>query len=300
MDKQRRLWLDKKTEVARGRIVEFSDFTRKDRINRGDRYLFRCGPSNPVSWVAVFHVKDDPLLWYFVAADSFSFVGSCDVPVARDGDPTSLVLRCNHGMWIHLEDLPICVKLEKLGSEIISHAHEKLELLTKGELISTPNCHKTDEEEDYLAWCESIDRAANFLENLIHALPAEYVLGLSGEPALECSTEAFALAAAGPEKHSDGNDDREVLRTSHETDAGGTLEVTQAIASDELDLAYRPKSDEQPELLFLVNGVPFQSSWGEKVGNLYLLDKSIPTVNGISTLTFGTGKQVRIKFPNAT
>ncbi len=294
MDKNRESWLQKLTESARSQIKAREEFDLTEGVLPGDRFLLRGVPDVPVSWVAILPNKDDPSLWYFVAADYFTYVGVCDVVADPIGDAAPLVLRCAHGLWIREADLPKELFVGRVDPALVDYASEKLQLMVTGELVGTPTAELIDVDLDYIEWAEQIDEAVSFLENRIQREVLIYPLVdlARDQQSQYAAGQSFAMAAASGDSIS-ADDDSPLPRRSIVDDMfPGRLEITDD--EDGLRAVYHPAEDERPEDLILVDGEQFVCNWGAPIGKRFLLDMAIPKTGEQISLTFSSGKTVRI------
>lgn len=301
MDKKRRERFESLIGLAQARLQKrpLVAFDNATGIQPGDRFLMPDGPDAQMSWVAILPNKDDSELWYIVAADQFSLVGTADVVVEGGDDAAQLVLRCGHGLWAKKTDLSPELYLGRIGEDFVDHAKEKLQSMVQGQLVGTADAELTDDDPAYLEWEEEISSIVEAIEHRIqrpkvslsfrNADPdwkkhVKYDYAADHTSMAASSGEGFGMVAESPDHPAIVIND--VLP--------GSVVVLRDYA--EILLQYFPLSDESPENVALVNGQNFECDWGDKpIQGPYLLSNRIPLSERGVEITFESGKTILIE-----
>ena len=140
-------------------------------IHSGDCFLFTESLDLPVRWVATLQHKDSSDLWYFVAADDFPLVGSCDIELPESDPSSPMVIRCEVGLWVRSEDVDRDKYLGRIDAEIVSQAKERLSQMVHGDVIVTESASIAEADPDYVEWIQELSRVAELAEARIQAEP---------------------------------------------------------------------------------------------------------------------------------
>ena len=301
MDKQLRDRFESLVGEAKNRIENrsTSSFDTTAGVQPGDRFLMPDGPDTPLTWVAILPNKDDASLWYVVAADQFSFVGSADVVVEGGADISDFVLRCGHGLWVKEFELIPDFYLGRVKESFVDHAKEKLQGMVQGQLASTKESEFTDDAPAYVEWSEEISSVIESIERRIQSekVTLKFRDAQSDWQSLveyDFAADHSALAA------SSGVSFGMVAESSEETPLvyndvlPGSIVIQRDYSG--LLLQYYPIGDEEPDQIMLVNGGTFDGSWGSKPEHgPYLLSHRISFVETGVEVVFGSGKTIRIE-----
>lgn len=289
-------WLQKVVATTKNTLSHVSKSSKGEAVACGDRFIFKDACNIAVFWVAVRQNRDDPKLWYFVAADTMTYIGSSDVATDDHSGEAGLVLRCGNGLWLRETDLDKGVYLGRVESSVIDYATEKLQLMVMGELVGSPLAELTDIDSDYLDWIEQIHTAVFALENQIQRKRQIYSFRLQAPVTINVESDFVMAAATGENIIVDDNaalQKRIIINEPFD----GKLEIS--CDEDVLHFVYHSEQAEPP-VLVTVNERPFEGSWGDPVGGIYWLDQPITKTGELMDFVFAPGGTIQIDVSNAT
>ena len=226
-------------------------------IHSGDCFLFTESLDLPVRWVAALQHKDSLDLWYFVAADDFPLVGSCDIELPESDPNSPLVIRCEVGLWVRSDDVDLEKYLGRIAAEFVSQARDRLSQMVQGDVIVTESASVAEVDPDYVEWIHELHRAAELAEARIQAEPVVLPFSSFGT-----AWENLSLVAERRAEYTTLAADASGLVPSSKTPLGckvpsklpGELVVQQD--GDELDVMYFPSVDgDVPPQLKLAKGI---------------------------------------------
>ncbi len=232
---------------------KIADIGTVSEIGSGDCFFIPESDDLPVRWVAVLQHKDNPSLWFLVAADEFSQVGTCDVEIPEANPMAPLVMRCNLGLWAHQDDIDLTRYVGRLDAESVSNARSRLSEMVRGEVPVTAHGVVAEANDDYREWMAELSVVCNDIETRMHAEPVVLY-----RPVFDTSWTELSIVA----------EHRTDYSTSLAADPTGEMlsaaDVPPALAlesklpgelllqrdGDEFDLVYFPSSqDDQPPRL---------------------------------------------------
>lgn len=222
-------------------------------IGLGDCFFIPESDDFPVRWVAVLQHKDNSALWFLVAADEFSQVGTCDVEIPEANPMAPLVMRCNVGLWAHQDDIDLTRYVGRLDAESVADARSRLSEMVRGEVPVTEHGVVAEANDDYREWMAELSILCNEIETRMHAEPV-----LLHNPVFDTSwtelsivakhrTDSSLSLAADPTGEQQSATDAPPSLTLESTLPGALLLQRDG---EEFDLVYFPSSkDDQPPRL---------------------------------------------------
>ena len=126
----------------------------------GSVFIVKMPNPTAIVFAAVKHHSKDPNLWFFVPGDDFSLIAKSDVA----SNPWNW--RCNHGIWIHTDDINSNAKLCEVDSVTLLAIQEKLEQLTNNpiELLND----EMSFDPDYQDWIVDMQDCLSDLRDFLH------------------------------------------------------------------------------------------------------------------------------------
>ncbi len=248
--------------ASRKRLDELGSI---DEISSGDCFFFSESDDLPVRWVVVLQHKDDATLWFLVAADEFSQVGTCDVEVPESSPMAPLVLRCNIGFWAHQDDVDFDRYVGRLDADSVANAKSRLSEMVHGQVPVTLHGTVADANDDYREWMVELSVVSDQIETRLQAEPVVLL-----KPTFDTSYTELAIVAEhradyGVSLAADANGS-----AASESVAPPSLPLKSSLPGqlllqrdgDEFDLVYYPVSaDDQPPKLVSAMGLKVKDGY---------------------------------------
>ncbi len=254
-------------------------------ISSGDCFLFSESDDLPVRWVAVLRHKDDPEIWFLLAADEFSQVGTCDVEIAEANPMAPLVMRGNVGLWAHQDDIDLDRYVGRLDLESVADAKSRLSEMVHGEVPVTEHGMVAEANEDYRDWITVLSTVCQEIETRLQAEPVVLL-----QPVFDTSYTELSVVA----------ERRAEYEASHAADASGTSEPESdappslALESslpgqlllqkdgDDFDLVYFPGSpgDHPPRLVRAAGLSVKDGDWVAGADRVFTWTQPLSSVDG--------------------
>lgn len=280
--------LQHQAKEARERL---SSMPPLNELSGGDSFLFAESYDLPVRWVCILQHLDNSSLWYLVAADEFSSIGTCDIELPESHPLAPLALRCAVGFWAHRDDLSTGDFVGRLDSESVADARHRLAEMVGGRVPATEHGLVAEANDDYRDWIAQLSEVAELIEMRMHAEPV--VLAKS---VFDTSWTRLKLVS---DRHSD-------FTMSLAADAVGAQQPVQApparvlpsklagelllqVDGDNFDLVYYPTAvDEPPPGLILGTGINARlGEWKHGVDGVWTWSQHLSAKNGYVNLTIG-------------
>jgi len=263
-------------------------------IGSGDSFLFSESEDLPVRWVAILQHKDNASLWFLVAADEFSQVGTCDVEVPESDPMAPLALRCNVGIWVHQDDDILENYVGRLNAESVADARSRLSEMVHGKVPVTDHGLVAEANDDYRMWIAELSEVAHEIENRLQAelvsLPMQsFDTSWVREPMVASHLADFTASLAA-----DATGVNETAQTppglALPSQLPGALVLQRE--GDEFDLVYFPASkEEQPPRLIRASGVKTQEGhWALRPDGAWVWSQPLLAVDGRVFVAFGGEK----------
>ncbi len=267
---------------ARTRIADIGTISV---IGSGDCFLFPESDDLPVRWVAVLPHKDNPALWFLLAADEFSRVGTCDVEVPETSPMAPLALRCNVGLWANQDDIDLSRYVGRLDSESVANAKSRLSEMVRGMVPITEHGVVAEANEDYRDWVAELSIVCHAIETRLQAEPVVLLKPVFDTSYTELSIVAEHRVDYGVNLAADANGP-----SGAESDAPPSLVLDTTLSGKlllqkdggEFDLVYFPSTpDDHPPRVSSAAGLNTSGgTWVEGADGVFTWSQSLSSVDG--------------------
>lgn len=270
-------------------------------INSGDCFFIPESDDLPVRWVAVLQHKDNPALWFLVAADEFSQVGTCDVEIPEVNPMAPLVMRCNVGFWIRQDDIDLERYVGRLDSDSVADVRSRLSEMVRGGVPLTEHGVVAEANDEYRDWMAELSIVCEQIEARLNADPVELLspvfdtswteLSIVAEHRADYGVSLAAAASGLPELNAEAPPAL-VLEGS----LPGQLLLQRD--GDDFDLVYFPMSEEdQPPRVTKALGLKVKDGhWAIGADGVCTWSQAFSAVDGHVSFTVG-GKAFNIAMP---
>lgn len=280
---------------------KIADIGTVSEIGSGDCFFIPESDDLPVRWVAVLQHKDNPSLWFLVAADEFSQVGTCDVEIPEANPVAPLVMRCNVGVWAHKDDIDLTRYIGRLDSESVAGARSRLSEMVRGEVPITEHGIVAEGNDEYRDWMAELSDIAGQIESRMHSEPV-----VLHNPVFDSSwTDLAIVVEHRPDYVTDLAADAAGLQKPT-ADAPPALAIESSLPGqlllqrdgDGFDLVYFPTSEEDrpPKLTNAVGLQVKHGHWEIGADGVYTWSQPLPMSGGHISFTVG-GKAFDIALP---
>jgi hypothetical protein len=228
-------------------------------VSSGDCFLFAESDDLPLRWVAVLRHKDDPAIWFLLAADEFAKVGTCDIEIPESNPMAPLIMRGNVGLWAHQDDIDLDRYVGRLDSESVADAKSRLSEMVNGEVPVTEHGMVAEANEDYRDWIAELTTVCQEIETRLQAEPVVLLRPVFDTSYTELSVVAECRAVYDTSLAADANG-----TSDSESDAPPSLALKSSLPGqlllqkdgDDFDLVYFPGSpDDHPPRLVRAAGL---------------------------------------------
>jgi hypothetical protein len=262
-------------------------------VSSGDCFFFSESDDLPVRWVAALQHKDDPSMWFLVAADEFSQVGTCDIEVPDSSPMAPLVLRCNIGFWAHQDDVDLDRYVGRLDADSVADAKSRLSEMVHGQVPATLHGTIAEANDEYREWMAELSVVCEQIESRLQAEPVVLL-----KPIFDTSYTSLAIVAEHHAEHSLNLAADASGPTASESDAPPSLVLKSDLPGqlllqrdgDEFDLVYYPASSEdQPPRLVSAAGLKVKNGyWDVGADRVCTWSQSLSSVEGHVSFVIGS------------
>lgn len=262
-------------------------------VNAGDSFLFSESLDHPVRWVAIVKHKDNPSLWFLVAADDFPFAGSCDIELPESNPMAPLVLRCSVGFWAHADDVELDRYVGRLNNDTVADAKNRLSEMVHGDVPVTESGIITDRDSEYVDWISEIAHLAEQIESRLQSEPVLLRMTTSDTSwtkralVAEKQGEQMSLAADAAGQQPPAEIPPGIVLPS---ELPGVMVLQRD--GDKLDLVYFPSSDDDsPRALTFASGISAASgSWVQGADHVWTWSQTLSANQDSVSLVVGAEK----------
>lgn len=263
-----------------------------DEISSGDCFFFSESDDLPVRWVAVLQHKDDAKLWFLVAADEFSQVGTCDVEAPESSPMSPLILRCNVGLWAHQDDVDLDRYVGRLEADSVANAKSRLSEMVHGQVPVTLHGTVAEANDDYREWMAELSVACDQIETRLQAEPVVLL-----KPNFDTSYTKLSIVAEHHPDYRVGLAADASGPTAFDSEAPPSLPLKSSLPGqlllqrdgEDFDLVYYPASaDEQPPKLVSAAGLKVKDGyWDVGADGVLTWSQSLSSEKGRVSFVIG-------------